>query len=777
MRITEFQIDRYGPLPRIQETCDDGITVFHGPNESGKTLLLESVLKLLDPGIDAHYPRIQRVDESPSGYVVVETADGEEKLGDGTTLPDISPVEAAHLRNIFTVRDSDLSLHDQHAFYDSLTEQIGDLHTSEIEAIRDEFLARGRLTPGHKHLSNRDEYHDAKDVRDQAEGLAERIADYVEEAAAEDLDDTERQLLRTKRERRTCRERLEFQRRARTVAEHDRLSDRLETFRVTSDALDERYPFSQDELRELTSLDQRVSRAAEDIEAAKGQIEDQEAIVAEAEEALAEKRAERETLERRGDRVAAVEAALEAFRADRADTEGSDRWLQTTARIGVIGLLLGGLTASVGAFAGNGVALVVATVLVLVGVAGSAAWLYRHRQVSALESAESALVASARDAGFEVESVAEIPPAIESYRGELAAVDSRIDELNADLRVANERIDDHEGTIEDARSDREEAEDEKRAILRQADVEDFEAYREALEDTTALERDQSNASQSLADAFGRPGGDDSGPGELEDFWAAELADVVDDVDTEGIDPEEYVEEELAELERRAGELDDQVSQLETQLEEHEQAIRGFKDDAQGVRAEPFVGSTLTLRSETVDGLEQLRRDLEALVSRIDRDAEISRVGLAIFDEIHDEEEEKITDLFEGNSRATEIFERITQGRYTDVTYDTDQQALVVEDRDGRTLRPVDLSHGTREQLFFATRVSLSEELLGSEPGFFILDDAFLPADRTRLEEGFEVLTTLAEDDWQIVYLTAKHEVGVEMVESFDLPCTKLDPLP
>lgn len=89
MRISEIQIDRYGPLGGLQEECEDGIKVFHGPNESGKTLLLDALLKLLDPNISSEYQRIQRVEETPSGYVVVETGDGEEKLGDGTTLSNI----------------------------------------------------------------------------------------------------------------------------------------------------------------------------------------------------------------------------------------------------------------------------------------------------------------------------------------------------------------------------------------------------------------------------------------------------------------------------------------------------------------------------------------------------------------------------------------------------------------------------------------------------------------------------------------------------------------
>ena len=123
-----------------------------------------------------------------------------------------------------------------------------------------------------------------------------------------------------------------------------------------------------------------------------------------------------------------------------------------------------------------------------------------------------------------------------------------------------------------------------------------------------------------------------------------------------------------------------------------------------------------------------------------------------------------------------MFQAITDDRYTGVTYDADERLLQVH-RDGQeVLTPKQLSHGTTEQLYFSARVGLAEQLLSSEPGFFLLDDAFLPADRTRLQEGFDVLRELADDGWQILYFTAKDEVGNDLVETHDLHCRMLDPL-
>jgi len=775
VRISEIQIDRYGPLGGFQEACEDGINVFYGPNESGKTLLLDALLKLLDPTISSEYQSIQRVEEAPSGYVVVETRDGEEKLGDGTTLSNISVIEARHLRNIFTVRDNDLSLDDQHTFYNSLTEQIGDLHTSEIETIQEEFEGRGRLTSERRNVSSAARYDNANTVRATASELAEQISKYVTEAKAGELDDTERELMQVERKLRTCREELIDQKQARVVHEYDRLTDRLATYRELREELERRYDFSQDELEELTNLSSTISGATAAILNAEDDIDSLESDIEEWEDELATKESELQMLDRREDAVAETESGLQSFRDE--PSEGSERWLETTNWIAIVGLALGGTATVAGALRGRPVFLALSVLLLGIGVLGAGAWIYRHRQATSVANRRSALLEEARDAGFDVGSVSDIGPAIQTYRDELKALRSRISDLEQEIEVAEQRIDDHESIIGKARDRRHGSREEKRELLREADVEAVDAYRSAFDDISSLETDRSNARQSLVDSLDEPDVSDGDPETMIEYWENELATMIGDIDVDTVDPTDYDQDTLDERRETRTELEERKEELEQTLEDHENAVREFKDRVHELRTAPFLDSPITLRAETVDGLEQVQRDLEGLVERINRDAEISRVGLEIFDEIHDEEEEKITDLFDSDGRASEVFATITQGRYEDVSYDPEQRQLLVEDHNGQILSPEELSHGTREQLYFATRVSLSEQLLGNESGFFILDDAFLPADRTRLEEGFELLQDLVANGWQVLYLTAKQEVAVEMVETFDLPRTELARLP
>lgn len=109
------------------------------------------------------------------------------------------------------------------------------------------------------------------------------------------------------------------------------------------------------------------------------------------------------------------------------------------------------------------------------------------------------------------------------------------------------------------------------------------------------------------------------------------------------------------------------------------------------------------------------------------------------------------------SRATELFAKITDDRYNSVSYDSEDNQLIVEKATGETLTPDQLSDGTRDQLYLAIRVALGEQILDGTPGFFVMDDAFLTSDATRIQEQAELVEELAEDGWQVVYLSSKDD--------------------
>ncbi|GAB7011658.1 ATP-binding protein [Halorubrum trueperi] len=767
MKLTDIQIDRYGPLPRFAHECESNFEVFYGPNESGKTLLLEAVLKLLEPDIETAIPHVSRVDESPSGHIVVETAGTERKLGDGSVLSDLIDLSPRHLRNVFVIRDSDLQLRDEHEFYDSVTQQIGDLHTNEIDAIQSRLVERGRLTSvGGRGLSSARSRGNAAAVRDEAVDLAGDIRTYITDAEANDIASVEREAVAVTTELRRCEDELALQEAAETWDTHATLTERLTTYREATEPLDDEV--SRSTLDELEHLDRAIAAADDeiaDLESKRASLREERTQLKTEKESV---EAELTPLETRAADVDEVERALASFREAHGEAVGSSRGMRFAKRTALVGLGMGGVAAIVGS--------AIAGVLLAV-IGGAAAGWYglQHRSVTAAEREQERVLQRAQDAGLDAAGIEEIAPAIGAFRDEVVGLRDRRDELERQLQVTDQLVDERDGDLQTEREDRRSNRERKRELLQRVGAADIEGYRKRVNTQETLEGKRNQAAQSLTDALGTPPTTEPDPEVKIRYWASELDALVADVDEHG-DAAEYDPDRLATLREQRERLTQRRDTLTGQLETHERRLRGLDDRIQDLSAKPFLGESVSLPARSMDGLRDVVHELDLLIARIERDADIAREALDIFDGIQSEEEQKISDLFGAESRAAAAFRTITDDRYTGVTYDADGRALQVH-RDGQeVLTPQQLSHGTTEQLYFSARVGLAEQLLSSEPGFFLLDDAFLPADRTRLREGFDVLRELADDGWQILYFTAKDEVGTDLVEAHDLRCRTLDPL-
>ena len=183
-----------------------------------------------------------------------------------------------------------------------------------------------------------------------------------------------------------------------------------------------------------------------------------------------------------------------------------------------------------------------------------------------------------------------------------------------------------------------------------------------------------------------------------------------------------------------------------------------------------------MEAKTVDGLEDLKRQLEILIDQIDENAATSRRAVEILDEIASDEEAKVTQLLTEDGPAAELLSRFTEGRYRQVLYDAEAQTIAVERNDGTMLHPSQLSRGTHDQLYFAARISITKQILGGKSGFLLLDDPFLAADQSRLRTGFDILVSLVFEGWQIRYLTARTEISEAMAREFDCDVHELERL-
>jgi len=223
MRIKEVFIQRYGPLRPFHAKFKKNACIVFGPGGSGKTLIIDAILKIL-LGEDAkEYIRHREIDETPSGYLVIEKNDEEYKLDERKHLEDVSGLEidSNELKNIFVIQDADLEISDEDKFYGRVTSKLIGVRTEDIRRIEDELGKRGRLTPtleicGKQPHNFKRKLKDAKNLRDE-------INTYVEKAKLQGIDKLEKEKFDLKWNLKSLGESIDFLEKAKKKSEFSKL--------------------------------------------------------------------------------------------------------------------------------------------------------------------------------------------------------------------------------------------------------------------------------------------------------------------------------------------------------------------------------------------------------------------------------------------------------------------------------------------------------------------------------------------------------------------------
>lgn len=777
MHLETAEIDRYGLLRGCRPRCNGQLSIVAGPNESGKTLFLEGILQLMDPAVERYLEPGPRVEEPPVGRVILQTGAERHSLGPDRPLSDVSPIEPRHLATLFVIRDSDLALPAGPDYFTELVDHLGDIHTAEIASLREGLREVGRLTETRLDLANWD--YDTKRIHERTATLGQEVDAYLSSARDEGLADAVQERVSTGAELTRIEEELARQERARDRMEVETATAELEQYRQAADRVTELGSFDRDTLEAVRSNEREVERLDDRIADLSRTIDNQDAKIDGIRERHRDATDERRRLERRADAVDEVEAALETFRdaRDQVPDDDFDDPSPHVRNVAVAGLAGGGVGLGGGAIAGGpaGVVAMGAGVVLLFLAAVAGLFAYRHRrQVEALERAERTLLRTARDAGFEVSDPGDVGPAIRDFndRRDMAAERERT--LDAKLEEAERGLAERRNNIDELRKARIEAEETVAEALTDAGVQTVDEFAAHVEEREQLERRLTEATGTLTQLLVEPPSTD--PPAAIDAWEAALERRRKEGDAAGIEADRYDESRLEALSERRDRLATTVADLDDEIGDFERRLEDFARRAGEIEIPPFVDVTPRLEARTIEGLADLRDQLAAVVDRIEENADRSRRAIEILDGINRDEEAKVSTLFEPGGPAERTLSRLTGGRYVAVVYDPAAETLAVERSDGVTLTPEKLSRATRDQLYFAARLSLAQQLLGGDSGFLLLDDPFLAADPTRLREGFETLSALADDGWQIIYLTAKSEVSEDVGPAFGCPVEHLDVL-
>jgi DNA repair exonuclease SbcCD ATPase subunit len=750
MRIKELFIKRYGPLQGISYTLAHPFTLLAGNNEEGKTLTIDALVRLLLGKQVKGFEKIDRVVETPEGYVVIEDDNegNEIKLPEKGTLTDFMGITSSDCRNIFVIRDSDLSIPGEGEFYTTVTNRLMGLRTAEILRIKETLREIGRLTPGGIFLDVKEE--NLKTRLDSAAALVDRIEGLTSEMSEGKIDELEEEAVRLQEEieRITLAgEQLEDARKRDKYSKGKEALDRLGSALQDAGKLKK---FNEGDAQQWRDGERDIQHYKEEREALAARLKGHEQELKGIEKTVGEKMREFRIFEQRKKTLDEVKAELSLIETKR--KEGAEREQKAVVfmRMGIIAALL--LAISLIGFIMQPSLLfyIAAPLFFIVTIAFWMPQLQQVRERAWLAGALARIKLTLARFKWKADAAEDIYARLQQFDEELRR---RSDEIQEQTRRKENLVE----AITELRSKAIPGEEEKiKAAQARIDdirvrsgVESRQAYQQGLGARQQQERTVSENASILRNRLGAQGET------IQDntaFWqqALKALDRYRDA-APGISYDEaavtLMKKSKASAEAGLAGLLDRMAGFRKRLEEVErEANKIMQSEAD------------YLPCATMIDLEAVRDKLREFINSHEETRDTVLKVMAIFEEIEAEERKKVAELFGPGSPVSHYFDAITNNRYEAVLFNEEEGCIEVRHKDGHILAAEKLSGGAYDQLYLAIRLALGEKILQGTKGFFIMDDPFVKADPERLQRQIEVLKMISESGWQIIYFSAKGEM-------------------
>ncbi len=738
MRIEKFHITHYGPLPDRGKMYLSDFNLIYGVNETGKTLTLEALIKLLLGNKVKDFKGINRVDEMVDGYVVVKVEGEEKKLGRKIYLDDIIPITARECRNIFVIRNSDLSIASEAIFYTEITNRLTGLQTNRIDNVRKKILEISSLTPGGD-FSNRREDNHLKTKMEDADSLLEDIKSLkyeIEENRIEELEGAwvrlfdeikAKEILRGKLEE--ARKRLSYESAASALSKIDegrKILEDLTAFR------EEDFTRWRDAERETKRVEKELIKMYDVLRESKTKIKN-------IEDELKEKESEFQITKNKKEKIDGLKSRLADIKNQKieASSESSLTLLSKSTffivsaifALSILGMILKQMPVFI-------VMTAVFSVFffVLLGLR-----LKSNRNRALFGKNFAKLKMDLAEIGFKGEE-------IEDLLGEVEVFSLRFGEKEGDINIKKVEA----GTLSNiiAEIQEERAPEQKKKTERNAEiiqkmkaatfVDSLDRYGENLRKKQKVEREIEKEERVLEEILGK---------ENRREKIQELKVFKDKAKDVEFNEKEYdiLSQEISLSREQLGELEGNLNVLSEKFKEVEKKANKILSDKD-------------LRCHGSIDLENIENKIESFIKEKEIAKEDARISLEILEEIANEEKTKIGEQFGPKNPVSKYFSQMTEGLYKSVEFEEKEEKIIVVRKDEKILYPWQLSSGTYDQLYFSIRLSLGEELFGGEKGFFILDDPFVKASRNRLKVLIKMLKDISKSGWQIIYFSAKEEI-------------------
>ncbi|MBM4242649.1 MAG: hypothetical protein FJ148_02390 [Deltaproteobacteria bacterium] len=712
VRIERLAIRDFGPLrDLLLEPAD--VTVVFGPNEAGKTSCIDALVRALRERVrSGNRKLIEGFREGP-GF----TGDIDLKLSpeNGGTLIELLR-DHPSLARLFIVRDGDASLESGRNWLDAIRGRLIGIDLGRVaERVR---IAASLVTTGALREAKQDERQRLTERLARVEAFLEDLPAIA--LLAEDLERTEtlRQQTRTRCEKLRLAERHDRYRVAREA---------LRSWRAAGQELEQLESYGDEDMgqwREGVAAVRAAAAVAKSAEHDTHRLRDELTLIAE------------EVRKRELAADHATSLATECARRDVEATVNGARMLRSAARLwalwrtplGVVGALLSLLAVGIGieALAQQGNPSRGASLGLFAGasafaglLAGGLAIFATSRMRTAVQAEERALAACGL--------LLRRANTLDECATQLVAISSGADRAQAERQTTQERKRQLEASL--AVSQRIESERLQRLEEAQRSIADvrgrvrlasIEQLEDKLRQRTRAASAREQARSTLTSLLGQVA-----DGEIEHRIEA-LAVADPGVSADPTD--------LSAAEQQIEQLDLRLLQLKTELSDRRER------------------TLATIGLPDLSAAEAERQRLVAAIAAVDRDATAARLCLTALGDLAQDIDRPLREaLGAGPGGAGAYLAHLTSGRYRSVVLDSDGR-LAVERKDGSRFGSEALSRGARDQLSLAVRLALVRRVLG-EPGFLVLDDAFMSSDGTRREALADAIAELASEGWQILYFT------------------------
>ncbi len=754
MFLKEFSIRRYGPLPDTGLKKTGSFNLFSGPNEEGKTLTIDALLRmLLGKGI-RQFKGIKRVDENPDGYLVLEDGDRKEfKLPDAGTVEELFGLSPTEFASIFVIRDSDLSINNESMFYRDITNRLTGLRTGEIDEIKNRIYELGGITAG-------GEYQNVtpvklKDKIRKAQSLSERVEELLADLNEEGFSRFEEELAGLEARNRDKVEKLNLYRAAQNRELFEKGEEALGRLKRVLAEAEELKNYNRDDFDAWQLAETSLNHFRNDLVRLEREMEEHKTVLQVARDDLSEKKSAYKKAEFETAAVSEkVEPVLAEYERKYLAVQGQEPLVSSTLynRTAVVSTLVFILALTGAIF--QPAWWLLTMLAVSFAVTATLAWnKYRFlKKKSELAEIEAKVRGEAEKAGLPAGDIQTVRAKISSLKKSLAVAADQLSEAETGLQWQLKEEKRFQSELQEKLLKINETEEKIDKIRRDSGLDTLDQYSAVLDKKEKCKGEAERQSSILSSHFGEGSELTSGEARIS-FWEEEVKGVQDYAEAaKGL---RYDQKEFTRLNEEIEELDRDEKKLSEKMQERHDALR---DIEKGINELLHESEGSMLPCQTTLDLEVIQQKLDQWIRDHEDNRANATAALEILSALEQEEEEKVTALFGSDNPVSGYFSQITGGRYREVVFESRENKIRVIRDDGIELDAYQLSGGAYDQLYFSIRLALGEKLLEGNKGFFILDDPFIKADSERLKLLMNMLAGICADGWQILYFSSKGEV-------------------